>query len=251
MGQIVEDIFARRNVDLDVVPVLGRYFRETSFHQRFAGRDDLDDSGVAGLRSRSIERDQRWRLHRGRADDRRSAAWRNSKAERAAALACAFSVPFSPVTFARLHRRVEIVVNDREGAGIGVVDADLLRRELMFDQLVFDAFIGERAGHIEAERLEVAGQHLHRGDATGLDRVDEFGAVGEGKILAAPEAEPLGIGEVVDGRGAGRRDIDDRARWADACCSRSPARPCCEAAWFAAFARAAGGVLHGVGSRRR
>ena len=36
------------------------------------------------------------------------------------------------------HRRVEVVVNDREGAGIGVVDADLLGRELVLDQVVFD-----------------------------------------------------------------------------------------------------------------
>ena len=74
----------------------------------------------------------------------------------------------------RLHRRVEIVVDDGEGAGIGVVDADLLRRQLMLEQLVFDALVRERAGHIEAERLQVAGQNLHRGDAAGFDRLDEF-----------------------------------------------------------------------------
>jgi hypothetical protein len=34
-------------------------------------------------------------------------------------------------------------VNDREGAGISVVDADLLGRELVLHQLVLDAFIGE------------------------------------------------------------------------------------------------------------
>ena len=108
-----------------------------------------------------------------------------------------------------LHRRVEVVVNDRERAGIGVVDADLLRRELVLDQLVFDAFVGERAGGIEAERLEIARQHLHRRDAAILDRLDELGAGGEREVLAAPEAEPLGIGEIVDRGGAGRGDIDD------------------------------------------
>ena len=107
-----------------------------------------------------------------------------------------------------LHRRVEIVVNDRERAGIGVVDADLLGRELMLDQLVFDAFVGERAGRVEAERLEIARQHLHRRDAAILDRLDELGAGGEREVLAAPETEALGIGEVVDRGGAGGGDVD-------------------------------------------
>ena len=128
------------------------------------------------------------------------------------------------------HRGVEIVVDDREGAGIGVVDADLLGRELMLDQLILDAFVGQRARRIEAERLEVARQHLHGRDAAVLDRLDELGARGEREVLATPQAEPLGIGEVVDRGGAGRRDVDD-AGVRQACWSRSPARPCCEAAW--------------------
>ena len=108
-----------------------------------------------------------------------------------------------------LHRRVEVIVDDREGAGIGVVDAPLLVGERVLDQLVFDAVIGERAGGVEPERPQIAGQHLHGGDTAILDRLDELGAGGEGEILAAPEAEPLGIGEIVDRGGAGRRDIDD------------------------------------------
>ena len=99
-------------------------------------------------------------------------------------------------------------MNDREGAGIGVVDADLLGCEPMFDQLVFDAFIGERAGRIEAERLQIARQHLHRRDAAVLDRLDELGAGGKRKVLAAPETKPLGIGEVMNRGGAGGRDVD-------------------------------------------
>ena len=103
-----------------------------------------------------------------------------------------------------LHRRVEIVVNDRECAGIGVVDAGLLGRELMLDQLVFDTFIGKRTRRVETERLQIARQHLHCRDASVLDRLDELGARGEREILAAPETEALGVGEIVDRRGAGR-----------------------------------------------
>src|SRR3546814_4326434 len=107
-----------------------------------------------------------------------------------------------------LERRGQIVVNDLEGAGIGVVDADRLRAERVLDQLVFNAFVGERASRIEAERLQVAGQHLHRRDAAGLDRLDELGARGEGEVLAAPQAEALGVGEIVDRGGASRRYVE-------------------------------------------
>ena len=168
-----------------------------------------------------------------------------SKAERAADFACAFSVPRLAGDVGGLHRRVEVVVDDLERAGIGVVDADLLGRELVLDQLVFDALVGERARGIEAERLEVARQHLHRGDAAILDRLDELGAGGEREILAAPEAEPLGVGEIVDRGGAGRGDIDDAG------VRQGVLEPQARAALLrgglvAAFALAAGGVLHGV-----
>ena len=79
----------------------------------------------------------------------------------------------------------------------------------MFDQLVFHAVEGERAGGIKTERAKVAGQNLHRRNTAGLDRLHELGPRGKRKILAAPQAEPLRIGEVMDGRGAGCRDIDD------------------------------------------
>lgn len=78
----------------------------------------------------------------------------------------------------------------------------------MFDDLIFDPFVGQRASGIEAERFEVAGEHFHRGDATGLDCLHELGAVGEREVFATPQAEPLGISEVVNRRRAGRRDVE-------------------------------------------
>ena len=45
--QIIQHIFARGNVDLDVAPFLGRDFGKPAFHQRLAGRDDLDHGGMA------------------------------------------------------------------------------------------------------------------------------------------------------------------------------------------------------------
>ena len=98
-------------------------------------------------------------------------------------------------------------MNDLERARIGVVDARLLRCQRMLDDLVLDAIVRQRAGGVEAERAQVAREHLHRRDAAGLDCGDELGARREREVLAAPEAEALYVGEVLDGRGAGRRDV--------------------------------------------
>ena len=46
MGKIIENVLPRRDVDLDVIPVLRRDLRQPAFHQRFAGRDNLDDGGM-------------------------------------------------------------------------------------------------------------------------------------------------------------------------------------------------------------
>src|SRR5579885_1903152 len=115
-----------------------------------------------------------------------------SNAERAAAFACAFSVPVSLVMFAACMAASRLL-NDRERAGIGIIDADLLGREPVLDELIFDALVGERACRIKSERLEVARQHLHCRNPAVLDRLHKLGAGGEWEILAAPQAEALGV----------------------------------------------------------
>ena len=55
----------------------------------------------------------------------------------------------------------------------------------MFHELIFDPLVGERTGCVEAERLEVAGEHLYGGDAAGFNRLDELGPGGERKIRPA------------------------------------------------------------------
>ena len=54
----------------------------------------------------------------------------------------------------------------------------------MFEDVDFDAVVGEGAGLVEAERLQVAGDDLH-----GADEVE---AVGERRRVAAPQAEAGG-----------------------------------------------------------
>ena len=63
--QVVENVFARRDVDLDITPFLGRNLRQATFHQGFAGGDDLDDGGVAGFKIALDRRNQRRCLHGG------------------------------------------------------------------------------------------------------------------------------------------------------------------------------------------
>lgn len=100
-------------------------------------------------------------------------------------------------------------MDDGEGPGIGVVDAGLLGRQLVLDQLVFDAGEREGTGGVEAERAQIAREHFHGRDATALDRFDKLGACPEREILAAPEAETLGIGKIMHRGRAGGRHIDD------------------------------------------
>ena len=132
----------------------------------------------------------------------------DSKAERAADLAWRFSVPLLARDVGGLHRSGEVVVDDGEGPGIGIIDAALLGGERMHQHLVFDAVIGKRPGGVEAKRAQIAGQDLHGRDAARLDGLDELGAGREWEIFPAPEAEPLRIGEVVNRGRPGGRDID-------------------------------------------
>ena len=119
-------------------------------------------------------------------------------------------------------------------------------RQLVLDDLVFDALEGERAGGVEAERLQIASQHLHRGDAAAFHRRHEFGARRERKVTGAPKPEPRGIGEVLHRRGAGRRDVED-ARIMQRVLQAQPGLALLRRFLLAALAFVAGGVGHGVG----
>ena len=141
MGEIVEDIFPRSDIDANVVPFLRGDFGEAALHQRLAGRDDLHHGGMALLEIPIDGRDKRRRLHAGEqmAEKALLGAFKG-RARRGFGLPvqCAFGAG----DIGGLHRGVEIVVDDGEGPGIGVVDAALFVGELVLDEFIFDAVIG-------------------------------------------------------------------------------------------------------------
>ena len=108
-----------------------------------------------------------------------------------------------------LERLLDVGVDDLERAGIGVVDAPLLRRERMFEDVDLDPVIGQCPCLVEAERLQIAGDHLHRSDPAGLHGGDELGALLERRLSGRPQAEPPGIGKARNGGRAGGRDVGD------------------------------------------
>jgi hypothetical protein len=58
------------------------------------------------------------------------------------------------------QRGVEVIVDDLEGAGVGVADANLLGRELVLDQLVFDPFLRKRAGRVDRHHARDQATHI-------------------------------------------------------------------------------------------
>src|SRR3546814_4260509 len=112
----------------------------------------------------------------------------------------------------RRHTRCALVTGVQTCAlpisriGIGVIDLDLIGRQAMFEDVIFDTGETERPGNIEALHLQVAGDQFHRRDPATPQTVDECAAIGEGGGRT-PQAKPGGISEIVDVRRAGCRYV--------------------------------------------
>ena len=209
MGEIVQDIFARGDVAGKIAPFGRGDFREAALHQRFAGRDDLDHRGVARLQIAINRSDEARDLHRrDQMVEEALLVGFESRARGALGVAVIGSAALAG-DVRGFQRCGQIIVNDLEGAGVSVIDADLLRRELVLQHLDLDPGVGQRARRIEAERLEIARQHLHGGDAASLHRRNKVLPRREGHVGRAPEPQARGVGEIGDGRRPGRRDIED------------------------------------------
>ena len=208
VGQELDHGLPWREVDGEVVPLRSRDLGDAPFHQRLAGRDQLDHGRASRCEVGLDRPDQAGTLHGGQqmAEEALLGALEGRQRGR-------LGVPVQGVLAVNdaggLERLLDVAMDDFESAGIGVVDAPLLGGERVFEGLDLDAVIGERPGLVEAEGLEIARDHFHGGDAAGFHRGDELDAGLERRLAGGPEAEPAGIGEAGDGGGAGGRDIGD------------------------------------------
>ena len=156
MGEVIQNVLARGDVHPHVIPFLGGDLRETAFHQRLAGRHDLDHGSMAVHQILLDRADQGRRLHRGQ-QMAEEALLGGFEGRAGGGLSLAVQSAGIAGDVGGLHRRIEIIMDDGERPGVGVVDAGLLGGELVLDQFIFDAVIGEGAGRVETERAQVAG----------------------------------------------------------------------------------------------
>ena len=103
----------------------------------------------------------------------------------------------------RLERGLDVGMDHLERFRVGIVDAPLFRCQALFEELHLHAFVRQRPGLVEPERLQVACHDFHGGDASGFHRGNEVGALLERGLVGPPEPEPACVGQAREGRGAG------------------------------------------------
>ena len=134
VAQVVEDVFARREVDGDVVPFVGGDFGDAAVHEGLAGGDDLDDASASVGEVVVDGAEERGALHGGEevAEEPLFGALEGGEG---GGFGGAVEGP-GPVPVAGasddaggLEGVVDVAVDDLEGSGVGVVDAALLGGE--------------------------------------------------------------------------------------------------------------------------
>ena len=118
MLQIRAYVLPRRNVDGNIVPFLGRDLGQPPFHQGFAGRDDLDDSGVTRFQI-ALDRSDQCRGFHGGQEVAEEALLGALESRAGGGLRLTVQRALAPGDIGHFHRRVEIVVNDGLSRGSG------------------------------------------------------------------------------------------------------------------------------------
>ena len=177
-------------------------------HQRLAGRDELHDDGASRFEVGLHRADERGALHRGEQVPEEALLAALEGGHRGGLRVL---VPRGLLVddAGGLERLLDVVVDDLEGARVGVVDAPLGVAERVLQDVDLDPVVAEGTCLIEPEGLQVPGDHLQCRDPARLHRGDEVGAGLERRLAGGPETEALGVGESGDGGGAGRRDVGD------------------------------------------
>ena len=140
VGQKIEDVLAGREIDGEVVPFRGGDLGDAPLHQRLAGGDELDDGRPPLLHVRLDGADQRGALHRGQ-QVAEEALLGALEGRQRGGLRVPVERGFPVDDAGRLQGLLDIGVDDLEGAGIGVVDAPLLVRERVFQDVDLDPVV--------------------------------------------------------------------------------------------------------------
>ena len=155
VGQELDDGLARRQVDGEVVPFRCRDLGDAPLHQCLAGGDELDHRRPAGCEI-GLDRANEARALHGRQQVAEEALLRALEGAHCSRLGVPVQRRLVVDDAGRLERLLDVLVDDLEGAGVRIVDAPLFRRQRVFENLDLDPVIGERAGLVEPERLQVA-----------------------------------------------------------------------------------------------
>ena len=209
MLQIGQHGLTRRKVDRQFGPVLGIEIGKTAIEQGFRCRDQLDHRRhtlierllYGGQQARQLHREQKLcekPLHRT-----------------GKAAACSGQrLTIQRLALKRIDhtgggkRCFHVPEYDRPALRIGVEVGDLSGCQLVFEHVVFDAGIGQRAGAIDAHALELAGNQFERGYTACPDAFDQARPIRKLCPLT-PQPKPCGIGKVADVRGTCSRGIDN------------------------------------------
>ena len=145
VGQIFQARLPRRQVDGDVVPFRDGDIGDAPVQQSLAGGDQLDDAGMTCLEIGLHGPDQRGAFHGGQ-EMAKEALLGPLESRQSGGFGVLVEGRIALHDAGGFQRVFYIAVDHLEGPGIGVVDAPLLGRERMFEQLDLDPVIAERTG---------------------------------------------------------------------------------------------------------
>ena len=202
VGEEVEDSLAGREVDAQVVPFRRRYLGQAPLHQGLARGHELDHGGAAGREVGLDGANQGRALHGRQEMPEEALLGALEGAQRGG-----FRVSVEGGTLLHDSRGLkgcfDVCVDDLERSGIGVVDAPLLLRQLMHEDVHLHAVIGQRPGLVEPQGLQVPGDDLHGCDPARFHGGDEIATALERRLAGRPQTQAPGIGQSRNGGGAG------------------------------------------------
>ena len=188
--EVVEHLVLGREVDRQVVPLLGRQAGQPPLHDRLVGRDDLHDGGPVGREVLADGADQGRRLEAGEEAGEEALLAALEGREGGGGGHARFGLAVLVADADRLQGGAQVLMDHLVGVGPGVPDGDVLVAKFVTDRLVLHAVEGQGARHVEAERLQLSGDQLHGRHAALLAGLHEVFAARERRLGAAPEAEP-------------------------------------------------------------